>query len=40
MRTGLQTIDKKAKQLAVEQGIDVNAIADISKSAKSFNIKI
>jgi hypothetical protein len=40
MRTGLEAIDKKAKQLAVEQGIDVNAIADISKSAKSFNIKI
>ena len=40
MRTGLEAIDKKAKQLAKEQGIDVNAIADISRSAKGFNMKI
>ena len=40
MRTGLETIDKKAKQLAVEQGIDVNSISDISKSAKGFNMQI
>ena len=40
MRTGLQTIDKKAKQLAIEEGIDINDVADISKSAKSFNMKI
>lgn len=40
MRTGLQTIDKKAKQLAKEQGIDVENMADISKSAKSFNLTL
>jgi len=40
MRTGLQTIDKKAKQLAKEQGIDVENMEDVSKSAKSFNLTL
>ena len=40
MRTGLEAIDKKAKQLAKEQGIDVENMTDISKSAKSFNLTL
>ena len=35
-----ETIDKKAKQLAKEQGIDVENVADVSKSAKSFNLTL
>jgi hypothetical protein len=40
MRTGLEAIDKKAKEMAKEQGIDINNIADISRSAKGFNMRI